>query len=385
MDETDGRDRFISGILSREQHQTAFRQWDALADEVQASPFLRSGWFTAWANAYGTSLDLLVSRSETHLSGIVPIIRTARGVRSPTNSETPYFSFLASDRSSQKELIESMMSIGSRIDLSYVDPKDDAIHVLLSIAGDRGYTVMQQPIQQSAFISTSGSWDEYLAGLDKKHRHEIRRLGRRMHAAGQVDLQIYDGTSNLDELLAQGMQLERSGWKSEYGTSIVDQPDALRFYTSVAHWAASMGWLRLAFLKLDGQSIAFDFCLEANRAMYPLKIGYDTNFSQLSPGFVMRSMMIQRCFEGENETYEFGGGTEGERNRWKLKWTSKVRQRIRIRTFAPNLLGRAEKAVIATGSSVKNAALAAAKRTLSVPARRRIHRVLGPVRRRHTR
>ncbi|HKP88939.1 MAG TPA: GNAT family N-acetyltransferase, partial [Thermoleophilaceae bacterium] len=39
--------------------------------------------------------------------------------------------------------------------------------------------------------------------------------------------------------------------------------------------AAEQGWLRLAFLRLDGRAIAFDMCLEHGGAFYVLKGGFD--------------------------------------------------------------------------------------------------------------
>ena len=43
----------------------------------------------------------------------------------------------------------------------------------------------------------------------------------------------------------------------------------------MARWAAAKGWLRLAFLRLDGKPLAFDFGLNDGNTLYSLKTGYD--------------------------------------------------------------------------------------------------------------
>jgi CelD/BcsL family acetyltransferase involved in cellulose biosynthesis len=54
-------------------------------------------------------------------------------------------------------------------------------------------------------------------------------------------------------------------------------------YGEVASWAATLGWLRLAFLRFNEQPIAFQFDLESGRTYYSLKIGYDPEFERFPP------------------------------------------------------------------------------------------------------
>src|SRR4028119_457958 len=119
------------------------------------------------------------------------------------------------------------------------------------------------------------------------------------------------------------------------GTSINAHPSTRRFYTEVAHWAAERGKLRLAFLRLDGQPLAFDFCLECRKIHYMLKTGYDPAYARFSPGKVLRHLMLARAFSEGLAVYDFGGLAEP----YKQKYTDAYRELRSLRMFAPTPLG----------------------------------------------
>jgi hypothetical protein len=80
---------------------------------------------------------------------------------------------------------------------------------------------------------------------------------------------------------------------------------------------AVAGWLRLAFLRLDGKGIAFQFDLEVRPSYYSLKIGYDPRYERFSPGKLL--------------------GTDEP---WKYRWTQDAHEQNAFRAFAPTLAGR---------------------------------------------
>ena len=86
-----------------------------------------------------------------------------------------------------------------------------------------------------------------------------------------------------------------------------------RFYTDVARWAADRGWLRLAFLRVDGTPLAFDFALEADGVHYLLKTGFVEAARALAPGVVLRFWMVRRAFQLGLTRYELLGTVDGTR------------------------------------------------------------------------
>ena len=99
---------------------------------------------------------------------------------------------------------------------------------------------------------------------------------------------------------------------------------------------ASVGWLRLAFLRLDGRAIAFQLDLELRSGYYSLKIGYDPEFERVSPGKILAFTMVSRAVTAGLDAYELLGTDEP----WKDRWTDRAREQVAFRAFSPSPAGR---------------------------------------------
>jgi CelD/BcsL family acetyltransferase involved in cellulose biosynthesis len=223
-----------------------------------------------------------------------------------------------------------------RIELSLLPSSDVGLSLAHTAAKAVGYRVIANSMQQSPYVVIDGtSWDAYQSGLSKNLRQDVRRRKRRLEQEGQLTFEVCDGTENLDELLEEGLGIEGSGWKEAEGTSINARPATRRFYTEVAQWAAERGFLRLAFLRLDGRAIAFEYCFELNRVHYALKAGYDPAYAWFAPGKILQYKMLARAFSESLSTYEFLGAFDPH----KAKWASASHELLDLRMFAPTPLG----------------------------------------------
>jgi CelD/BcsL family acetyltransferase involved in cellulose biosynthesis len=156
---------------------------------------------------------------------------------------------------------------------------------------------------------------------------------------------VRDGRECLDALLAEGFAVEPSGWKAETGTAIVSRPETASFYTDVARWAAARAELRLAFLRLDGQPLAFHFTIEDGRFAYQLKGGYEPRFKQYSPGSLLIARMLEWAFARNLRSYEFLGEDES----FKADWTSDTRNRLAVQAFPHSVSGSVAFAALSYG------------------------------------
>jgi hypothetical protein len=123
--------------------------------------------------------------------------------------------------------------------------------------------------------------------------------------------------------------VEGSGGKGAEGTSINSSPAKRRFYTEVARWAAERGWLRLYFLRLNGRTLAFDYCLEYDGIHYGLATGYDPAYGKFSPGMILRQLMIARAFSEGISICDFGMFEA-----WKREWADAYYELRALHMFA---------------------------------------------------
>lgn len=311
--------------------------WDELADRTGAPPFLRPGWIGAWWGAFGGgTLELLALRREGRLAGILPLYRRGAVIRSTTNVHASMFEPLAEDEVAAEELARALFSRGARrVSVFYLAPGGPGLRALRRAAGAARYRLIEGTHERSPYIEIAGDWDAYRARLDTKLLSEVRRRRRRLEAEGRLSLEVADGGERLHELLEEGLRVEAAAWKGAVGTSISSSPETRRFYSEAAAWAAGRGLLRLAFLRLDGRPLAFDYCLEDGGAHYLVKTGYDPEHRGHAPGVMMRHDMIARAFSAGLSSYEFLGHDDS----WKLRWTETCRERVVARAFAPSPAG----------------------------------------------
>jgi CelD/BcsL family acetyltransferase involved in cellulose biosynthesis len=325
-------------------------EWSALAADVSAPPFAHPGWVGAMVDAFGGELRLGVARRLGRLVAVAPILGRGRRV-TPTGWHTPWHVTAAADDLARVSAWEAALDAPAVVvDHVLRGSADDA--AVSGILSDRGYAVHRRPRQSPPVVSLEGGWDAYEASMTSKRRSDLRRRLRRLEEAGNVSVEVIESFDSLDDHLAEGFAVEGSGWKGREGTAVSADAATGRFYRSVGHWAADRGWLRLAFLRVDGRAIAFDFGLEAGGRHYLLKTGFDEAFRSHAPATLLRREMIRRSFEAGLETYEFTGDTAP----WKREWATGVRETERLVAFAPTIDGRVRRAAWAARRAVRGVA-----------------------------
>ena len=324
-------------------------EWDDLARRTKATPFLWPGWINAWWRVFGAGqLQILTAYENDRLVGVLPLRRFRGALSSTTGWNTPLFGFLAANEKVVKRLsFVPFSQRPRRVELSFFSASDPGGSLVCAAADAARYRVHMESLRAAPYVAIDGDWDAYEAGLRRKFRSEIRRRRRRLEEQGRLTLEVCDGKEGFDELLEEGFRVEGLGWKDAYGTSINSRPAARRFYTEVARWACERGWLRLAFLRLDGRVLAFDYCLEYNKAHYLLKTGYDPAYGKFGPGMIIRYLMLARAFSEGLTTYDFLG--IGSDDVWKREWTNTHQERLFLRMFAPTALGFLDQASFVCG------------------------------------
>jgi CelD/BcsL family acetyltransferase involved in cellulose biosynthesis len=329
-------------------------EWDGLADRVQAPAFLRPGWIQAWWRAFGKGqLEILVARRNGRLVGVAPLYRRYRTLRSTSNWHSPAFGFLSEDTDAEERLAKMTLDrLQGRVSLSFLDASRSTFATCRAAAEDADCRVLARTLERSPYLDINGDWERYQANLSRSFRRDLDRRLRRLNEEGRVSFEIVDGADRLDELLAEGFRVEAASWKGARGTAVTARPETRQFYWDVAHWAASEGWLRLAFLRLDGCAIAFQYCLEERGVYYGLKGGYDPRFSKFSPGSLILRFNVARAFSAGLRRFEFLAGDEP----YKLAWTNSWRNLVLLHLFAPSPRGLSDWVLLAHGRPLAKAA-----------------------------
>ena len=182
--------------------------------------------------------------------------------------------------------------------------------------------VFQEDVCPIAALPTQGSqgdngdgWERYLAGLDKKERHEIRRKLRRVERE-LPDCRFYavSGPEGVCEAMDTFIALHRLSSKAK-DAFMTDEMVA--FFRALASTAASEGWLKLFFLEAEGRPVASYFCFDYRGEILVYNSGYDPQaYPQLSFGWVLMAKIIQYAIAEGRSRVDFLQGDEDYKHRF---------------------------------------------------------------------
>ncbi len=98
--------------------------------------------------------------------------------------------------------------------------------------------------------------------------------------------------------------------------------------------------MRLAFLEYRGQAIAFEYGWQAKGVYSPLKVAYDEAFRRLSPGQLLRALLVERfCGDPSMRQIDFLGPSSRATQDYRTGEYSVARQIVALRPLAAPLLG----------------------------------------------
>jgi CelD/BcsL family acetyltransferase involved in cellulose biosynthesis len=192
-------------------------------------------------------------------------------------------------------------------------PSNSPTNSLLQSIGPKfGWTVKIENAHHAPAISLAGDWDTYLAGIDKKQRHEIRRKLRKADESAEVKWYFAIDPSTLDYEI-----------NAFFDLMVLDEPKK-KFLTfqmrdqmrSIIHWAFEAGFLKLSFLTIEGVKAASYLCFDYNGNILVYNSGFDFRFSQYSPGWVLLGYLIQDAIQNRKKCFDFMRGGEDYKYRF---------------------------------------------------------------------
>ena len=167
--------------------------------------------------------------------------------------------------------------------------------------------------------SAPADWETYQAAWSGNFRRQLRKMTRRAEELGGIELVVHRPTAADDvaSLIRQGFEIEDRSWKGRSGSSVLRTPGMLEYFTHQARLLAEQRELILLFLKHADKLIAFEYGWSCRGVYYSPKVGFDEEFSHLSPGQMIRQLWIERLFsERSHEVFDFSGPIAEATAKW---------------------------------------------------------------------
>jgi hypothetical protein len=163
-------------------------------------------------------------------------------------------------------------------------------------------------------LPEGASFDDYLATLGKKERHEIRRKIRRAEASG--DVALTDSMTPLDDL-DEFIDLHQRKWGDLGLFPPTPGGEASRtFVRRLFEEQGSDGTLRLSFLTVGDRRIAAGLMFRTPEGYLYYNAGVDPDARDLSPGVLLVAEFIRRALADGARRFDFLRGDEPYKYEW---------------------------------------------------------------------
>jgi CelD/BcsL family acetyltransferase involved in cellulose biosynthesis len=223
-----------------------------------------------------------------------------------------------------------------RIDLSAVDAGDPATEKLLASLEERECLISRQPADACWVLNLPASWDEYLAGISKSHRKQLRQLERRVVESGRVEWHRVQTKADFDQAWSILVDLHQRRRRS------LDEPGCFAsrlfhdFHREAAARLLERCQLRLSWISLDGVPAAAEYHLTDTTTTFAYQGGVDPDRLAEEPGRLSTILCLRAAIEEGHRQIDFLRGDEP----YKAHWRATPRETFDYRVIPNRRLAR---------------------------------------------
>ncbi len=298
------------GELSEEWDEVLFRS----ATDV---PFLTHRFQSVWWESFGRGkeLNILALRDgEGKLQGIAPFYREDRLLRLVGGTELADYLDLIAARDREEavwcRLLEHLCGSDGWdvLDLHSIPQASPTREILPRLAPSFGLSLDEVEEDVCPLVSLPETWEEYLEGLPKKRRHELRRKLRRADEAGGIAWHIVRGGEALAREMETFFALHR---RSDEGKEAFMDSSMEKFFRRMAEALSSAGWVELATAWVNELEVASYLCFLYGDAILVYNSGYAPGrYGSISPGIVLLAYYMRDAIERGLSRFDFLQGDE---------------------------------------------------------------------------
>lgn len=197
---------------------------------------------------------------------------------------------------------ELFAALARRDDWSEADlrglPEDRPwLELLAEGAAAQGFSVAvgdDEPNAVAPFLPLPGSYEEYLAGLPSKLRHEIKRKARKLEAEAGPWRICLATRDTLEAYLDRFVELHRT---SEGPKGVFMRPGMEIFFRRLGEAFLPRGIFNLTFIEIEGVKAAGTIGFRFEGTYYLYNSAFDRAYQGVSPGMVLVAEDVRIAIE----------------------------------------------------------------------------------------
>lgn len=311
--------------------------WNGLlAQSITHVPFLRFEYLQNWWQTRGggewpndARLVIITAHEDDRLLGIAPLFHSQHDGKSAllflgSIEISDYLDFIVQP-DDLPTFIEGLLTFlntnpdipqWKTLDLYNLLDSSPSLDQLQQSVTALGWSVTTAVTNHAPVINLPGDWEGYLASLDKKQRHELRRKIRRLEEA-EVSSKWYlvENEETLDEDIDHFLSLMAQDPEKEAFLT----EEMVNAMSRTIKSAFVQGYLQLSFLEIDGQKAASYLNFDYDHHLWIYNSGLNRDFYSYSPGWVLLGYLLRWANENGRTNFDFMRGDEDYKYRFGAK------------------------------------------------------------------
>lgn len=298
-----------------ESFDSIWSSWEQILPEcVTDTVFVTPWWHKIWWDNFGGPGDpcILSVYDDGELLGIAPLMSDGDRLTFLGDKDlSDYFDFVVPEDRVDRffpVLWEHLSAADwATLDLPSLPSGSPTLEHLPSLARNANMSVVIEEEETTPKAELPSTWDEFLAGLRKKDRHELRRKIRRLDRENTHRQYVADDGEVLNGSMQDFFRLLKASRedKNEFLT-----PERETFFLDIARESVNRGQFVLSFLEVDGENVAACICFDYGGDYLLYNSGYDPSYSRLSVGLINKALSLQSAIEEGRKTFNFLKGNE---------------------------------------------------------------------------
>jgi CelD/BcsL family acetyltransferase involved in cellulose biosynthesis len=309
-----------NGLLDRSRLPAVFQTWQ---------------WQTEWNQAFAIDQPrqiLTATSTDGALVGILPLYEDAPGrLRILGGADISDYLDVIAEAGREEEVWQTLLHhrAGQPVewDLHGIRAASPTAALLPALAGGAALTARVERQDRCPVLALPGTWDEYLARLSGKDRHELRRKMRRLERElPGATARSHGEVAGWNEAMTRFLTLHRL---SKVGKARFMDEQMERFFRRALTAFAERGAARLWFLDTSWGPIAAFVTIQWDGTVGLYNSGFAPERATLSPGVVLLARVIRDAIERRCTKFDFLRGEE--RYKYEFEPVAEAVYQVRIR------------------------------------------------------
>lgn len=311
------------------------RHWNALADRLNAPPFLDARFIQRAIESFSQGDELLAIKGSNDNPDAMCLLRRISSTTWQTfqPAQLSVGCWLMAPGLTFETAIEGLFQKLPGLTLAIgISQQDPALYQRPETTG----SIEAVDYKEIGWIPIEGDFESFWKARSKKFRQNYRTQRSRL-AADDIETSMTEITdpTEVAGVVEEYSKLESAGWKGQEGTAVTVNSKQGQFYKAIFEDFCKSGEARMFCFRFNGKIVAIDLCLEYRDAQILLKTAFDESIKGISPSVLLKYEEYQQVFADPRlQRVEFFGPYMA----WTSRWTKHTRIMYHVTTFRHPLI-----------------------------------------------